>query len=51
MLNMYENFYKRGWTPNLAQTARKELAPRMASMVTLAWFMAARDAGIASSEV
>jgi hypothetical protein len=51
MLNMYDDFYKRGWTPNLAKIARKELAPRMASMVTLAWFMAARDAGLTSSEI
>jgi len=30
---------------------RQELAPRMATTVTLAWYMAAREAGIASAEV
>jgi hypothetical protein len=51
LLDMYEQFYKRGWTPNLANVLRKELAPRMAQTVTIAWYMAARDAGIATGEV
>lgn len=51
MLNMYEDFYKRGWTPKLAKTVRKELAPRMAQTVTLAWFMAAREAGLVNAEI
>lgn len=51
LLDMYEQFYKRGWTPKLAKTVRLELAPRMARTVTLAWYLAAKDAGITSSEV
>ncbi len=51
LLNMYEDFYKTGWTPRLARTMRNELAPRMASTITVAWYMAANEAGIASSEV
>lgn len=51
MFEMYDNFYKKGWTRKLARTVREELAPRMASTVTLAWYMAAKDAGIASAEV
>lgn len=51
MLNMYEEYYKRGWTRRLARTTREELAPRMGQTVTLAWFMAAKEAGIASAEV
>lgn len=51
LFDMYEQYYKRGWTPKLAQQIRKELAPRMAKTVTLAWYMAAKEAGIASSEV
>jgi hypothetical protein len=47
LLNMYEEFYKRGWTPKLAQTARKELAPLMGSTVALAWYQAALGAGLA----
>jgi hypothetical protein len=48
LLNMYEDFYKRGWTPKLAKVARKDLAPRMGSAVTLAWYTAANDAGLAN---
>jgi hypothetical protein len=51
LLDMYEQFYKRGWTPQLANVLRKELAPRMTQTVTIAWYMAADEAGIASSEV
>lgn len=44
LFDMYENFYRRGWTIKLAQEIRKELAPRMAKTVTLAWLMASREA-------
>lgn len=45
LLDMYEKFYKRGWTPKLSNQVRLELAPRMAKTVTLAWYMAALEAG------
>lgn len=51
LLDMYEQFYKRGWQPKLAKQVRIELAPRMAKTVTLAWYMASREAGIASAEI
>lgn len=51
ILDMYDNFYKRGWTPNLAKQVRLELAPRMAKIVTLAWYQASCEAGFGSSEV
>lgn len=51
LYGMYEKYYKRGWTPGLARMTRRELAPRMAQTVTLAWYMAAKEAGIASAEV
>lgn len=47
LLDMYEQFYARGWTPKLAKQVRLELAPRMAKTVTLAWYMAATEADIA----
>lgn len=50
ILNMYDDFYKRGWTPKLAQTVRNELAPRMGRTVALAWYMAAQEADLTSSE-
>jgi hypothetical protein len=46
MLDMYDRFYKRGWTRALAKCVRQELAPRMAKTVTLAWYLAAKDADI-----
>lgn len=42
-LNMYENFYKAGWTPKLARQVRRELAPLIVSAVTLAWYGAIAD--------
>ena len=51
LLNMYDDFYKRGWTPKLAKTVRLELAPKMAKLVTLAWFMAAKKAKITTAEL
>lgn len=51
ILDMYEHFYRRGWSPSLSKEIRHELAPRMASTVTLAWYLCAKEAGIASAEV
>lgn len=38
--HMYDRFYARGWTAALSQDVRRELAPRMVKMVTLAWYAA-----------
>lgn len=46
MFDMYDHFYRRGWTPKLAKQIRLELAPRMAKIVTLAWLQAAQEAGL-----
>jgi hypothetical protein len=43
-LHMYERFYKKGWTPALALDVRREIAPRMVKIVTLAWFCALKEA-------
>jgi hypothetical protein len=51
LLNMYEDFYKRGWTPRLAKTVREELAPCMARTVTIAWYLAAYQAKLTSDEI
>ena len=51
MLNLYENFYEKGWTPRLANKIRKELAPRMAKTITLAWYMAAKEAELTTAEI
>ncbi len=46
LLNMYEKFYEKGWNSELAKLTKKELAPKMAQTTTLAWYMAAKDAGL-----
>lgn len=51
LLDMYDQFYRRGWTPKLARVVRRELAPRMGKTVTVAWYLASKQAGIASAEV
>ena len=43
MLNMYENYYKTGWTSKLARQTRDELVPILIKTVTLAWYSALRD--------
>lgn len=45
-LDLYKRFYKYGWTPKLARQVRREMAPRMAMLVTLAWCCALMDAGL-----
>jgi hypothetical protein len=45
-LNLYDRFYKHGWTPKLARSVRREMAPRMTQIVTLAWYAALVDAGL-----
>jgi hypothetical protein len=42
--HMYERFYRKGWTPSLSLDIRRELAPRMVKIVTLAWFCALKEA-------
>lgn len=44
--DMYERFYQHGWTSKLTRDVRRELAPRMVKMVTLAWYAALCDAGL-----
>lgn len=46
---MYQRFYAGGWTRKLTSDIRRELAPRMVKMVTLAWYSALLDAGILPS--
>lgn len=43
-LRLYDRFIAGGWTPRLARQVRKELAPRMVRMITLAWYCAFMEA-------
>ena len=43
-LNMYEEYYKKGWTRRLAHQSRDILAPIIINLVTLSWYAAAQSA-------
>ena len=49
VLDIYETYYKRGWTPKLARVIRTKLGPTMINTVTLVWYLALCDAGIIKS--
>jgi hypothetical protein len=46
VLDIYQTYYKRGWTPKLAKLIRTKLGPTMINTVTLAWYLALDEAGI-----
>jgi hypothetical protein len=46
ILNMYDRFQSKGWTPKLVRDVRNELAPIIIKTVTLVWYSAMRDAGL-----
>ncbi len=48
MLDMYEQFYKRGWTAKLARQTRNSLAPIIVKTVTASWYCALKEAGMVS---
>ena len=46
LLDMYERFHDKGWSPKLVRDVRNELGPIMIKCVCLAWYSAMRDAGL-----
>ncbi len=44
-LDLYEQFYKRGWTAELAQTIRKRIAPHTTMVIGIIWLLAYLEAG------
>jgi len=42
-LKIYDKYYRRGWTTQLAQQIRQQLAPIIVKTVTLTWYMAMVD--------
>lgn len=50
MMEMYENYYKRGWTSKLARQVRDELVPILIQVVTLAWYSALQEAKAVQAE-
>jgi hypothetical protein len=46
-MELYDAFYESGWTIPLARRVRKQLAPALVQAVTLVWYGALREAGLA----
>ncbi len=46
-LGIYDSFYKTGWTIPLAIRIRRKLAPNLVKAVTLVWYKAVNEAGLA----
>jgi hypothetical protein len=44
-LDMYEAYYRHGWTTKLARQVRRRLGPMIVQAVVLAWYSAAKQAG------
>lgn len=44
ILDMYDNYYEKGWTPKLAWQVRHRLAPTIVKTVTIIWYSALKDA-------
>jgi hypothetical protein len=49
--DLYMRFYQQGWTPKLSRDIRRELAPRLVTVVTLAWYAALCDANLIAEPV
>ena len=45
ILNMFDEYHKKGWTPKLARQVRQKLGPLIVQAVTLSWYAALVDAG------
>lgn len=43
-MDLYIHYYKTGWTPKLARRIRRNLAPQIIQIITLAWYGAFMDA-------
>lgn len=50
VLEMYDLYHKKGWTPKLAWQVRHKLGPVMVKTVTLAWYSALVDAGLVEDQ-
>lgn len=48
-LEIYDTFYKTGWTMVLGRQVRRQLAPKLIRAVTVCWYSAAKEAGLLTS--
>lgn len=44
-LNMYEKFYRNGWTPELARLTKNRLAPQIVQAIAIFWLLAYLESG------
>jgi hypothetical protein len=44
-LQMYQKFYRRGWTPEMARLVKSRLAPQTVQAIAIIWTLAYLDAG------
>lgn len=47
VMDLYERYHRKGWTPKLAYDIRHKLGPLLVQTVCLTWYAAAADAGLA----
>jgi hypothetical protein len=47
LLDLYDKYYKYGWTTKLAREVREDLMPPIIKTVTCAWYLALTEAGLA----
>lgn len=46
IMDMYERYHRKGWTPKLAYDIRHKLGPLLVQTVCLTWYAAIEDAGL-----
>ncbi len=46
ILDMYDVYYRKGWTPKLAYQVRHKLGPSLVQTITLTWYAALDEAGL-----
>ena len=46
IMDMYERYHRKGWTPKLAYDIRHKLGPLLVQTVCLTWYAAVADAGL-----
>jgi hypothetical protein len=46
VLDIYHEYYRKGWTPKAAYAIRQKVGPSICKTVTLAWYSALLDAGL-----
>jgi hypothetical protein len=50
VMDMYDRYHEKGWTPKLAYDVRHKLGPILIQSVTIAWFLALIDANVTDGD-